>query len=438
LEDVVQTAVALLGLAAVALDPTGHEVEHLGFQVHGAALCLAAAADQAGILEDLDPVYRSGVTYAGEHRIVDADSHVMETATFLTDHADPHVRDRLPPVARGRSRLDLDVAPHTGDERSALLALGDGLIRHGPKWHAALGAMDSDERSQALDLLGFEHQVVYSSLCSPLFDIGDPDLRYGAYRAHNRAMAAFCGDDPRLVGVAMCDLDDVGSAVGEIEAAFELGLGLVWLPARAPGGRSPGHPDHDSVWERLAERRTPFVLHVGSGQLGIGDAWMNDGRTPTEQGVGAEIIGSKDFMVVYQPAERFLSVLVLDGVLERHPGLRGGAIEMGADWVPAMLRRLDHAVAIWSRSEPRLGEFARTPSEQAAAQLRFTPYPFEDVGGMSRDADPRLFLFSSDYPHAEGGRDPLSRFDRSLAGAAPDVIDGFYATNALEWLGSPS
>ena len=179
----------------------------------------------------------------------------------------------------------------------------------------------------------------------------------------------------------------------------------------------------------------PFVLHVGSGPLPIGDEWMDDGRPPAEQMSGAEIIGSKDFMVVYQPAERFLSVLVLDGVLERHPTLRGGAIEMGAGWVPGMLRRLDHAVAIWSRSEPRLAEFERTPSEQAAAQLRFTPYPFEDVGLLCRESDPWLYLFSSDYPHAEGGRDPLGRFDKALASSPADVQAGFYGGSAARWLG---
>jgi hypothetical protein len=101
-----------------------------------------------------------------------------------------------------------------------------------------------------------------------------------------------------------------------------------------------------------------------------------------------------------------------------------------------MLRRLDHAAAIWSRSEPRLAEFTRSPSEQAAAQLRFTPYPFEDVGLLCRESDPQLYLFSSDYPHAEGGHDPLGRFDRSLADAPAGVVDGFFADNALDWLGA--
>lgn len=373
--------------------------------------------------------------YAGDRRVIDADSHLMEWPTFLTDHADASVRPALPTITGGMSGLDVTAAGHTPDERAALVALGDDLVRRGPKWHAALGAVDGGERADALDLLGFERQVVFSSLCAPLFSIADPAVRYGAYRAHNRAMAGFCAADPRLTGVALCDFDDPVAAEAELAAALELGLGLVWLPARAPGGRSPGHPDHDRLWDRLAEAGVPFVLHVGSGPLPVGDDWMNDGRGQRTARGGAEVIGSKDFAVVYQPAERFLSVLVLDGVLERAPGLRGGAIEMGAGWVPAMLRRLDEAVDIWARPEPHLAAFTRRPSEQAAAQLRFTPYPFEDVGRLVAESDPCLYLFSSDYPHAEGGRDPLGRFTRSLAGAGPAAADAFFAGNAAGWLG---
>jgi predicted TIM-barrel fold metal-dependent hydrolase len=374
------------------------------------------------------------MTYAGERRIVDADSHLMEWPGFLTDHADPGFRDRMPPIGGGRSGLTLCDGTRPPGELDSLLALGDDLVRKGPKWHAALGGVDPSERARALDLLGFEHQVVYSSLCAPLFDIADPELRYAAYRAHNRAVGRFCAADERLLGVAMCDLDDVDRAIAEVDAAVALGLREVWLPARAPGGRSPGHVAHDPFWALLAEHRLPFVLHVGSGALGIGDAWLDNGRPAAEELTGAEIIGSRDFMVVYQSAERFLSVLVLDGVLERHPDLHGGAIEMGAGWVPAMLRRLDHAADIWKRSEPRLGTFTRTPSEQASAQLRFTPYPFEDVGWLCRAADPQLFLFSSDYPHAEGGRDPLGRFDRSLDGLDDASRTSFYAGSAADWL----
>jgi predicted TIM-barrel fold metal-dependent hydrolase len=144
---------------------------------------------------------------------------------------------------------------------------------------------------------------------------------------------------------------------------------------------------------------------------------------------GAEVIGSKDLTVIHHAAQRFISALVLDGVLDRHPDLRGGVIEIGAGWVPDMIRRLDHAVAIWAKSEPHLGLMKRKPSEQIRDQLRFTPYPFEDVGALIRESCPDLYLFSSDYPHAEGGRDPIARFDRALADFDEDVKSMFYYDN---------
>ena len=41
--------------------------------------------------------------------------------------------------------------------------------------------------------------------------------------------------------------------------------------------------------------------------------------------------------------------------------------------------------------------------EQITQQLRFTPYPFEDVAQMISESSEDLYMFSSDYPHAEGG-----------------------------------
>jgi hypothetical protein len=46
-----------------------------------------------------------------------------------------------------------------------------------------------------------------------------------------------------------------------------------------------------------------------------------------------------------------------------------------------------------------------------------------------------LFLFSSDYPHPEGGRDPLARFEGSMAGASEAAKEKFYAANYAEMMG---
>ena len=157
---------------------------------------------------------------------------------------------------------------------------------------------------------------------------------------------------------------------------------------------------------------------------------MNDG-TPSNLSArgGAEVIGSKDLTAIHFASNRFISTLVLDGVLETHPNLKGGVIEIGAGWVPDMIRRLDHAVEIWSRSEPQLAKMKRRPSEQIAQQLRFTPYPFEDVTQLVSESRPDLYMFSSDYPHAEGGRDPIGRFSRSTETLTKEDREKFFSKN---------
>ena len=377
------------------------------------------------------------MAYAEGRVYCDADSHLMELPDFLSAHAAPGLAEKLPDlVTRGNRIEGVDVggfdgaAGHPDEVVEALVALGDSLLK-GPKWHGALGSFNGAERAKALDLLGFEQQMVFSSLCaSTIFEADDLDVLYGGCEAHNRAMAAFCAADSRLCGVGLLALDAPDRALDEIARACDLGLKALWIPASAPGGRSPGHVAHDPIWAALADSGIPFILHVGSGPLQIGTDWMNDGHPErTSARGGAEVIGSKDFTVIYQPAERFISVLVLDGVLDRFPNLRGGVIEMGAGWVPEMIRRLDDAAQIWGRTETHLAEMQRRPSEQIRAQLRFTPYPFEDVGRMIRESAPELYMFSSDYPHAEGGRDPLGRFERSLEGFDEAVKQRFFAGN---------
>ena len=376
------------------------------------------------------------MTYAGDRTIYDADSHLMELPDFLTAHAQSGLHDRLPSLSEVSLAVEgvrmQELRGHQGhspDVVQARLALGDNITK-GPKWHDALGAFNGAERGQALDMLGFQRQVIFSSFCARKIFEAHPDIRFEAAAAHNRAVAEYCDADDRLIGVAMVPLDDVDRAHAEIEAALDLGLGAIWIPSEAPGGRSPGHRDHEKIWATLAERRVPFILHVGSSTLSIEDAWMNDGRSERQSARGrAEVIGSKDLISIFQTAQKFISVLVLDGVLEQFPELRGGIIELGAGWVPDTIRRLDHATAIWAKSEPHLARMTRKPSEQFRDQLRFTPYPFEDVGALIRESYPELYLFSSDYPHAEGGRDPIGRFSRSLADADVATQERFFAQN---------
>jgi predicted TIM-barrel fold metal-dependent hydrolase len=53
------------------------------------------------------------------------------------------------------------------------------------------------------------------------------------------------------------------------------------------------------------------------------------------------------------------------------------------------------------------------------------------VGGFIDQSNPDLYLFSSDYPHIEGGRNPIGRFEAALGERSEAVRDKFYTENFL-------
>ena len=384
------------------------------------------------------------MTYAPSHRpFYDADSHIMELPDFLKKYADPALRDEIPEVSYSASIVtDEEVAVivaqggrHSAEHVAAQLALGDRLIESS-KEIQGLGAFDSADRSKAMDLLGFKRQLVFAthSVATPFSPSSkiSPTLRYGATRAHNRHMADFCAHDARLMGVAIIPLDDPAAAIAELDFVIESGLKAVWVPHRACGDKSPGHVDFDPFWARLADSGTPFVLHVGGSPLQLAKAWANNGRAPTKDWLGGgENLRTKDITVLHQGPETFLSMMIIDGVFERFPALRGASVELGAGWVPSMLIRLDWVAKTWGRADKNLAGFTRTPSEQLSQQMGFTPFVFEAVGDLIDQSNPDLYLFSSDYPHIEGGRNPIARFETALGERSDAVRDAFYAENFL-------
>ena len=384
------------------------------------------------------------MTYAPPNRpFYDADSHIMELPDFLRDYADAAIRDQIPPVSYAASlvtdeEVDAIVANgkrHTAEHVDTQIALGDELIAKS-KEIQALGAFDRDDRSVALDMLGFRKQLVFAthSVATPFSPSRtlSADVRYGATRAHNRAMGEFCAADDRLMGVGIVPLEDPDLALLELEFALSAGLEAIWVPHHPAGERSPGHVDLAAFWARLAESNTPFVLHVGGSPLQLDPRWANTGRPAARDWMGGgENLRSKDMAVLHHGPETFISVMVMDGVFEQHPGLRGACVELGAGWVPAMLTRLDWVVRSWRRVDQYLAQLQRTPSETLREQMAFTPYVFEDIGGLIDQSCDDLYLFSSDYPHVEGGKDPIGRFEGSLGDRPADVRDRFYAENFL-------
>jgi len=376
------------------------------------------------------------MTYAGQRTILDADSHVMEFPGFLDDFIEPAQRDRLSRDGlRGRTAM-IDDAVAKARERSiyperAAQARERLLLDKG--WHA-MGAFDPAERSSVLDLLGFDGQLVFATFAPTMFLGPDLDRLYAGSAAQNKAVARFCAADSRLLPVAFVPLADPARAAMLAEEAIAGGCAAVMVPSTAAGERAPTHPDLDEFWAVLSRTNIPFVLHVGGGGRLLDRAFHNNAMPVTDHLGGGENIRSKDFLAIHHSPEIFLGTLILDGLFDRFPALRGGCIEQGAGWVVSWMRHLDHAQRAFRFTEQPLRRLQAPPSDYVRRHLKFTPFPGEPVGWMIEQAGPELFMFSTDYPHPEGGRDPLAKFAKTLTSTSPGDQDLFYAGNLTELL----
>ena len=396
------------------------------------------------------------MAYAPDNRdFYDADSHVMELPNFIIDYADKEFKDLIPPVNYKASLVtDEEVeeivnngGKHSKEHVETQIALGDRLIAES-KEIQALGAFNRADRSVAMDMLGFKKQLVFAthSVVTPFRDLRGkakyvdkqgvkitPELRYGATRAHNRAMSDFCSEDPRLMGVGVIPLHEPELAMVELDFAIKSGLEAIWVPHYACGDRSPGHLALDPFWRKLSEEGIPFLMHVGGSPLQLDKSWSYNGKPPSKDWMGGgENVRAKDMVVMHQGPETFVSMMVLDGVFERHPELKGASVELGAGWVPEMLQRLDYVVKTWSRVDKNLSEIKRKPSEQLIEQMAFTPFHHEDVSMLMDASHLELYLFSSDYPHVEGTSDPIGRFERFLVDRDESTKNLFYSENFLK------
>lgn len=369
----------------------------------------------------------------------DADSHVMETREWLDGFIDAAYVGRVQQLyGKEPGPIDklLDTAKARRTDDAAAAKARENAIA-GEKGWRAYGAFDPVERTKVLDDLGFASQLVF-----PTAGIGQAsrgkeiDVRYAASRAYNRAIAAFGAKDKRLIPVAYVPLDDAQLALEGVKEALAEGCGSIMIAADAPGGRSPGHPELDPIWDELSRRDVPFMLHIGPGTKTQPMPYRNNGRprAPDLHG-GGENLRFCDYMMLWYAPQTWLTAMIYDGVFKRFPNLRGGVIESGAGWVPDFLRQLDFAHKNFSRTDPYLKELDMLPSDYIRRAVKFTPFQGEDVGHMIRDAGPDLFLFSSDYPHPEGTKDPFGKFERTMDGLSEETKDKFYRANFEAMMG---
>jgi predicted TIM-barrel fold metal-dependent hydrolase len=383
------------------------------------------------------------VPYAEGRTIHDADSHVMETGDWLVPYADAALRERMPQlhlatVRPGEERL-IDQARRLHSDPDYRAKDAEEIMLR-KNWRAT-GSFLRQDRPRALDLLGFASQLVFNTFLNRMLERlehgDDVDLAYAVARAHDRAMIDFCSVDRRLLSTGYVPLADLARAPLAAREAIERGAKALLVASSCPRRHSPSHVALDRVWAQAQEAGVPILFHVGGGGELLSPRYFENGLPPVPDFHGGEEnFRSVDYMAIPGPPMQTLATLILDGVLERFPRLRFGVIEQGAVWLPGWMRQLDSAFDAFGRHEERLQRLSLRPSEYVRRQVRATPYPTEPVGWIAEQAGPEVCLFSSDYPHVEGGRNPIRRFEASLAGASERDRQRFYCDNFVDLMGS--
>ena len=346
--------------------------------------------------------------------VIDADTHFMEPFGVYRDHigaarqgdavhveedergwpwlvhrgrrlhfVDDHVPGRMDLVGERRRRY------HAGEAAAPLRA-------------AAEDAWDPAERLRTLDANGVDAALVFPNLGLLWEDcLRDdvPALCANLEAYHTWMLERLPEGAGRLHPVAQLSLRDLPWFEREIERCARAGVRLAMLGAHPVGDRALPHPDLDRVWAAFQDHDVAPCFHVSQMQRPLDPAWYSLDPEPLNKVM--------DTVFLSLPPAVAVTSLIVHGKLEQFPKLRIGIVELGARWVPEHLLHLDGAFEFYRLQNGRpLTQLPLRPSEYFRRQVRVNAFAPEGAADLMSRAGAELFMWGSDYPHAEGMATP--------------------------------
>ncbi len=374
--------------------------------------------------------------------VIDSDQHLFEARSLWADHIDPAQRhealaivdDELgyPWLSWRGQRLSLAQVQHPGSTTE----LGE-LNRRCRQGLPADGSYDEElpldywepgARLDQLSAMGLEGAVLFPNF--GLLWERSLSRSLTALTANMSAWNRWCGTvvaegAGRLHPVAHLTLRDPEWLESELASLSARGVRLGMIAPAAVEGRPLSHPDHDRLWEAFVDHGVTPVFHVADQPRIFDEAFY-----PKEDETS---ISALDSIFLWVPPAIALTDLIVNGALDRHPGLRIGVVELSSIWVPLYLRMLDGG---WEFTSALNGEaparLSQRPSEYFRQQVRVSAFSYEQPGRLMA-ASGDLFMCCSDYPHSEGSATPLE--DYAGNGGPPGDSVGFFHDNIRALLG---
>jgi predicted TIM-barrel fold metal-dependent hydrolase len=367
--------------------------------------------------------------FAGE--MLDCDGHLYMEPDVMSEIVGGAGASWIIEALRAYSGSDADLAAR-GRARDETWSI---------KGLSALGSFDARDRVLALDTMGIHRQLLFPNTVLRELRIDTSDARAACRRYNDYVVDWTARADDRARAVCQINMSDRDWALAELQRVVDMGARGVLLPcAEPPAGTSPASPAWDGLWRLLEESGTPAFIHIGAGGLASAEeddpmfpprAWAD---APALRAVFADRPGGEEqfgpfyIVVAHLAAEVYLTCLLMGGVFERFPGLRFGVIEFGAAWLGPLCERLDRHAELLHKvgfSSPML------PSEYVRRNVRVTPQWTEPVDLLvERYGAREAYVFSTDYPHVEGGRHPVQSFEEMTARVGAAYGREFFVENA--------
>jgi len=304
----------------------------------------------------------------------------------------------------------------------------------------APGAIDMDRRTAVMDAMGIQRQLIFPMMgifgwiqamgggqgWMPVATREQIALGREAVRAYNKWAGQLTKKYPdRMWMVGMLLSGEVGltpEAMAErAEELIEGGVKAIMISGgEPPAGLSPADRRLDPFYATLARKNVTLTFHPPS-SLGFrrSEVWE-----------AALLDPSWGFVTnIHAPHENFLAMMVLGGVLERHPNLRVAFVETGAHWIAPLAEHMDYVVSSMMVGSSPL---SMKPSEYVARNVRTSVLRDEPVEKWL-ERYPHLqsiYCYSSDFPHPEGKSYSLKVFYDRIAPLGDDVVEKFFVTNS--------
>jgi predicted TIM-barrel fold metal-dependent hydrolase len=376
--------------------------------------------------------------------VIDADTHLFETASLWADHLPAgrrHLALRLEEDELGYAWLTAPDGRHIhvaevhtpGDvgpmgERRARQRAGLAPVIS----YRDLPAHDADPeaRVRLLDEQRVDEAVVFPNF--GLFWIRAladwPEAQLANLEAWNRWVATGVqpGGQGRLHAVGHVSLRDPDWLDDQLAALAAAGVPAAMVPIEPVEGRPFSDPSVDACWSAFEHHGIAVMFHISDGLRPFADAWYEGDINPIEPLLMSTFISVTPMLA--------LTDLAIGGVLARHPQLRIGLVEFTSGWFGQFLTALDASATFHARYNGLPVDPSARPSEAVRRQVRVAAFGFEHPLRMAeRNGD--LYMFGSDYPHAEGLARPREDFEAAGGPPLSEATTGLYRDNAAWLLG---